>query len=83
MSKMDLQMGTHFGTHFVHLASLCCPRQALGAKMNPKPVQASNFIDFGWILDRFCDDFSCHVGYFFLVCLICFLGYLEAYFTKS
>ena len=33
---MDPQMGTHFGTHFGHLAPLCWPRQALGAKMTPK-----------------------------------------------
>ena len=56
MSKMDPQMETHFRTHFGHLAPLCCPRQALGAKMTPKasqespgPVQASIFTDFRWI----------------------------------
>ena len=36
MSNMDPQMESHFGTHFGHLAPLCCPRQALGAKMTPK-----------------------------------------------
>ena len=80
MSKMDPQMGTHFGTHFGHLAPLCCPRQALGAKMTPKASPrvpgtspSLNFHRFSMDLNRFCDDFPCHVGYFLLVCLISFL----------
>ena len=87
---MDPQMGTHFGTHFGHLAPLCCPRQALGAKMTPKASPrvpgtspSLNFHRFFWDFDGFCDDCSCHVGYFLLVCLISFFGYFEAYFTKS
>ena len=65
---MDPQMGTHFGTHFGHLAPLCCPRQALGAKMTPKASPrvpgtspSLNFhrfwMDFAWILGRFWADF--------------------------
>ena len=87
---MDSQMGSHFGTHFGHLAPLCCPRQALGAKMTPKASPrvpgtspSLNFHRFSVDLDGFCDDFSCHVGYFLLVCLVSFFGYLEAYFRKS
>ena len=39
----------------------------------PGPVQASIFTDFGSILSVFFDDFSCHVDYFLLVCLVFFL----------
>ena len=85
---MDPQMGTHFGTHFGHLAPLCCPRQALGAKMTPKASPrvpgtspSLNFhrflMDFGWILGGFCDDVSCHVGYLLLVCQVSFLVALK------
>ena len=58
---MDLQMATHLGTILSQAASLCCPKQALGAKMTPKaPPRAPGtspsldfhrfWVDLGWIL---------------------------------
>ena len=68
---MDSQMGAHFGTHFGHLALLCCPRQALGAKLTPKTFPripgtslSLNLHRFSVNLGGFCGDLSCHVGYF-------------------
>ena len=71
------QMGTHVRTIFCHPASFLLSQAPLGANMAPKappgPVQASIFTDFGSILVRFADDFSCHMSYFLLVCLDSFL----------
>ena len=71
-TPMDLQMGTHFRTHFGNLASLCCLRQALGAKMTPKaPPRAPGtspsliFHRFYVDLGGFCDDFCMSCGLLF------------------
>ena len=65
-------MGTHFGTHFGHLAPLCCPRQALEAKMTPKASPrvpgtspSLNFHRFSVDLDGFCDDLCMSCGLLF------------------
>ena len=81
MLKMTPQMGTHFRTHFGHLAPLCCPRQALGAKMTPKASPrvpgTSPSLDFHLFWDDFliCLMIS-HIMWatFCLVCLVSFLG---------
>ena len=50
---------------------------------HPGPVQASIFTDFGSILVRFVDDFSCHMSYFLLVCLDSFLVTSNHIFQNS
>ena len=72
MTPMDLQMGTHFRCIFGHLASLCCLRQALGAKMIPKASPRApetspsfNFHRFSVDLDGFSDDLCMSCGLLF------------------
>ena len=81
---MDSQMGAHFGTHFGHLALLCCPRQALGAKLTPKTFPripgtslSLNFHRFSVNLNDFV--MICRVMWatFCLVCLVSFVGLLN------
>ena len=68
ISKVDLQMGTHFGTHFGHLASLCCPRQVLGAKMTPKAPQRAPGTSPSLHFHKFWIDFKCILWWFFVLC---------------
>ena len=55
----------------------------MAPKAPPGPVQASIFTDFGSILVRFVDDFSCHMSYFLLVCLDSFLVTSNHIFQNS
>ena len=54
---MDLQMATHLGTILSQAASLCCPKQALGAKMNPKAPPRASKPQNSSILGGFWIDF--------------------------
>ena len=66
-----LPNGSPFWDTFWPSGLLCCPRQALGAKLTPKTFPripgtslSLNFHRFSVNLNGFCDDLSCHVGYF-------------------
>ena len=66
-----LPNGSPFWDTFWPSGLLCCPRQALGAKLTPKTFPripgtslSLNFHRFSVNLGGFCDDLSCHVGYF-------------------
>jgi hypothetical protein len=81
MLKMTPQMGTHFRTHFGHLAPLGCPRRPWEPNWLPRPPPrapgTSPSLDFHLFWDDFliCLMIS-HIMWatFCLVCLVSFLG---------
>ena len=71
------------GPSLLSQASLGSQNDSQGLPESPRDQSKPQFSPIFGGMGGFCDDFSCHVGYFLLVCLVSFFGYLEAYFRKS